>query len=169
MGAISIRSARPGDAPEWERMRQALWPSEPGEHRREIAAYFAAKGWAEAGSVRGEAVAYRGVGAPNEVEVLVAVADDGQVIGFAEAGIRPYAEGCLSGRVAYLEGLFVKPAWRGRGVAAALVAAVEAWGRAQGCTELASDAELGNDASIAMHRALGFEEVERIVCFRKGL
>lgn len=168
-GAISIRPARPADAPAWERMRQALWPSEPGEHAREIAAYFAAERWGEAGALRGEAAVYRGAEAPGEAEVLLAVAEGGQAIGFAEAGIRPYAEGCHSGRVAYLEGLFVEAAWRGRGVAAALVAAVEAWGRAQGCTELASDAELGNDGSIAMHRALGFEEGERIVCFRKDL
>jgi aminoglycoside 6'-N-acetyltransferase I len=34
---------------------------------------------------------------------------------------------------------------------------------------LASDALLDNGASHAMHRALGFEETERVVFFRKPL
>lgn len=34
--------------------------------------------------------------------------------------------------------------------------------------ELASDALLENTASHAMHRALGFEEAERVVCFRRA-
>jgi aminoglycoside 6'-N-acetyltransferase I len=38
-----------------------------------------------------------------------------------------------------------------------------------GYTEIASDAELDNAAGIAAHRALGYEEVERIVCFRRSL
>jgi aminoglycoside 6'-N-acetyltransferase I len=83
--------------------------------------------------------------------------------------IRAYAEGCAPGRVAYLEGWFVDEAARRQGVGAALVEAVEAWGRAQGCTELASDAGIDNRASIAAHGSLGFTEVERIVCFRKAL
>jgi aminoglycoside 6'-N-acetyltransferase I len=58
---------------------------------------------------------------------------------------------------------------RRTGAGAALVAAVEEWGRAQGCTELASDADIHNDGSAAAHLALGFAEVERIVCFRKAL
>jgi aminoglycoside 6'-N-acetyltransferase I len=40
------------------------------------------------------------------------------------------------------------------------------WGRAQGCSEFASDAELENVDSHAMHRALGFVETERVVYFR---
>jgi aminoglycoside 6'-N-acetyltransferase I len=46
---------------------------------------------------------------------------------------------------------------------------VEAWGISEGCTELASDTELENRASAAAHRALGFEEAGRVVCFRKAL
>jgi hypothetical protein len=34
---------------------------------------------------------------------------------------------------------------------------------------MASDAELHNDVSLVSHLALGFEEVERQVCFRKSL
>ena len=44
---------------------------------------------------------------------------------------------------------------------------IVAWAQAQGCDELASDALLDNETSQAMHRALGFEETERVVFFRK--
>ena len=50
-----------------------------------------------------------------------------------------------------------------------LVAAVEEWARAQGCTELGSDTTIENEGSVAAHRAIGFEEVDRIICFRKPL
>ncbi|GAM02494.1 aminoglycoside 6'-N-acetyltransferase [Sphingomonas parapaucimobilis] len=97
---------------------------------------------------------------------FVALAD-GRVIGFAEAAVRhDYVNGCDTSPVLFLEGLFVDPDHRRRGVAGALVAAVADWGRAQGCSEFASDAELENVDSHAMHRALGFVETERVVYFR---
>jgi len=71
--------------------------------------------------------------------------------------------------VAYLEGWYVESEWRRRGVGTALVAAAEAWARAQGCTELASDALPDNDTSAAAHLALGFTETVRIRCFKKQL
>lgn len=96
--------------------------------------------------------------------------EDGRVIGFAEAAVRhDYVNGCDTSPVLFLEGLFVDPGHRRQGVAAALVAAVADWGRAQGCSEFASDAEVDNGDSHAMHRALGFEETERVVYFRRGL
>ena len=38
---------------------------------------------------------------------------------------------------------------------------------AEGCTELASDSPIENVVSHAAHRALGFEETERVVYFRR--
>jgi aminoglycoside 6'-N-acetyltransferase I len=91
-------------------------------------------------------------------------------VGFAEASLRALgANGCETRPVAFLEGLYVSPACRRRGVARALVREVEHWARSLGCTELGSDALLGNDAGHAAHRALGFEEAERVVCFRRRL
>jgi aminoglycoside 6'-N-acetyltransferase I len=131
-------------------MRQSLWPSTPGEHAREIAAFF-------------------GGDRHDPAEAFLAFDDQRRAIGFAEASIRSHAESCISDRVAYLEGWFVEEADRGHGIGAALIAAVEEWSRAQGCTELGSDAEIDNLASAAAHRSLGFIEVGRIVCFRKDL
>jgi aminoglycoside 6'-N-acetyltransferase I len=150
MPEMTVRSATPRDAAAWEAMRQALWPDESNDHAREIAAFF------------------RG-GATMPLAVLLAVDSDSRPIGFVELSIRPYAEGCDTSRVAFLEGWYVAPEWRGRGVGAALIAASEDWARAQGCSEFGSDSLLENDAAHAAHRAVGFEEVERIVCFRKSL
>jgi len=66
-------------------------------------------------------------------------------------------------------GWFVVPEARHRGVGRKLVAAAEAWARSVGCTEFASDAEADNESSAAAHRALGFEDVGLIRCFRKDL
>lgn len=91
-------------------------------------------------------------------------------IGFAHCQLRhDYVEGTSSSPVGYLEGIFVSAPWRQQGVAKALLSACEDWAKAQGCSEFASDCALGNTESIAFHRALGFTEENRIVCFRKDL
>ena len=94
---------------------------------------------------------------------------EGRLVGFAEVSIRPYAEGCRSSRVAYLEGWFVLADARNLGAGRALIGAAEDWGRAQGCSEFASDADPGNDLSRAAHRAVGFTDVGLVRCFRKDL
>jgi aminoglycoside 6'-N-acetyltransferase I len=104
-----------------------------------------------------------------EPQAVLVAEIDGSLIGFAELSIRAYAEGCHSRGVAYLESWYVVPEHRGRGVGALLIIAAEDWGRAQGCSEFASDAEPGNDTSKAAHLATGFEEVGLIRCFRKAL
>jgi aminoglycoside 6'-N-acetyltransferase I len=86
-----------------------------------------------------------------------------------ELSIRPYAEDCVTDRVAYLEGWYVEPGVRRTGIGRALVAAAEDWARTQGCSEFASDAIIDNDVSAAAHRALGFQETVQIRCFRKVL
>jgi aminoglycoside 6'-N-acetyltransferase I len=145
-----IRPVHESDAEEWARLREKLWPAAPGEHASEISAFFH-------GNKRIAA------------QVFVALDESARTIAFAEVSIRSQAEGCESDRVAYLEGWFVDETHRGKGVGAALVRAVEAWGSAEGCTELASDTEIENHAGAAAHRALGFEEAGRVICFRKAL
>jgi aminoglycoside 6'-N-acetyltransferase I len=147
---ILIRHVEKRDASAWERMRQTLWPSAPDEHAQEIALFFSAN-------------------RKGPLEVLIASDESGEPIGFAELSIRPYAEECYSGKVAYLEGWFVEATSRRRGVGAALVKAAEEWGRSMGCTEFASDTAIENDASAAAHQSLGFSVAGRIICFRKSL
>lgn len=147
---IDVRPATPDDAAAWVRMREALWPSEPGEHAGEVRQFFD-------GTLH------------EPLAVLLAFDETGAPAGFAELSIRNYAEDCRTSRVAYLEGWYVEAHARRKGVGRALVAAAEDWGRSQGCTEFASDALIDNDASAAAHRALGFQETARIRCFRKDL
>ena len=95
--------------------------------------------------------------------------DSSEVVGFVEVGLRNYAEGCRSSPVGYLEGIYVAPEHRASGIGRTLVEAAEAWARRQGCTEMASDHEIQNEASGRFHSSVGYEEVARIVCFRKDL
>ena len=147
---VKIAPATAADAADWAKMRGALWPSGAGgEHAREIAALLAE---------------------PGETLNLIARDDDGHALGFLEASIRhDYVNGCKTSPVAFLEGIFVWPAARGQGVARALVAEAEAWARQRRLSEFASDAPVENSASQAMHEALGFEETQRVVFFRKQL
>lgn len=132
-------------------MRRELWPEGSAtEHTAEIEAYFDGR-------------------ARSPLIVLVAVDDEGRPVGFAELSIRWCAEGCLTDRVAYLEGWYVLPAARRKGMGKALVAAAEEWARAQGCSEFASDTEVGNELSALAHAAVGFEDVGLVRCFRKLL
>jgi aminoglycoside 6'-N-acetyltransferase I len=77
--------------------------------------------------------------------------------------------GCNSSPVAFLEGLYFEPCWRNRGVARLLCKTVAEWAASLGCSEFASDVELGNEVSQQVHIALGFSETERVVYYRKEL
>ena len=148
---LRVRPVSQADAAAWLRMRCALWPEgSEAEHGDEIKRFFAGQ-------------------LHDPLQVLLAVDQADAPLGFAELSIRAYAEDCVTDRVAYLEGWYVAPASRRRGVGRALVGAAETWARAQGCTEFASDALLDNHVSAAAHRALGFAETVQIRCFRKAL
>ncbi|MBV9583036.1 MAG: GNAT family N-acetyltransferase [Chloroflexi bacterium] len=102
--------------------------------------------------------------------VFVAERDDGGgLCGMVEAGIRPFANPVDEQPCAFVEGWWVDADVRRTGVGRALVAAVEDWARARGFHELGSDALLDNTTSHAAHLALGFEERERTIAYRKFL
>jgi aminoglycoside 6'-N-acetyltransferase I len=101
--------------------------------------------------------------------VFVWERDGGGLGGFVSFSIRPWAEGCDSTPVPYIEGWWVAPDLRQTGVGRALVRAVEQWSREHGYGELGSDVELDNDVSLRAHAALGFEPTLRVQFFRKRL
>jgi aminoglycoside 6'-N-acetyltransferase I len=146
---MKIRPIQLRDKSEWLRMRAALWPESPEDHEPEILQFFTHQSPIAA--------------------VFVADRSDGRLGGFLECGPRAYAEGCLTSPVGYIEGWWVDPDVRGQGVGALLVASAEDWARSQGYTEMASDADLHNEASQRAHRALGYDETQRVVCYRKQL
>lgn len=107
---------------------------------------------------------------PQRYGQFVAYSPSREAVGLVEASVRQeYVNGTESSPVAFLEGLYVVPQARRKGIAASLVAAVCDWAQRAGCRELASDAVLENAISHVVHRALGFEETERVVFFRKKL
>jgi aminoglycoside 6'-N-acetyltransferase I len=149
-GDWRIEAPAASTLPAWQRMRQALWPEMTEEENlSETEAMLTDD---------------------SRFFVRIAVDTEGGPAGFAEASLRrDYVNGCVTSPVVFLEGIYVEPRARRQGVADALVDAVGAWGRKLGCKEMASDALLENNDSHAMHRGLGFEETERVVCFRKNL
>ena len=145
---MKIRTIVESDRSDWVRLRDALWPGSLSDHDVETRRYFES-----------------GLDFP-----VVFVADvDGRLVGFLELDDRKYAPGCASSPVPFIEGWYVEPAMRGRNIGRALVEAAEAHARAAGHVEIASDAELENADGINAHLALGYEEVERVVCFRRSL
>ena len=95
---------------------------------------------------------------------------DEKPVGFAQCRLRrDYVEGTVTSPVGYLEGIFVLEEYRLRGYAKELLSSCEKWSKEKHCTEFASDCELGNDISFGFHIAMGFEEANRIICFKKNL
>jgi aminoglycoside 6'-N-acetyltransferase I len=150
MTGFGVRRATEKDLDAWASLRHQLWPHLSLEgHRAEIT----------------DALAQ-----PEKLVAFLCVSATGNAIGLAEASVRSdYVNGCETSPVAFLEGIVVDPSFRRQGVAASLVAAVTDWAKDEGLSELASDAEIHNTVSHAMHAALGFEETQRVVYFRKSL
>ena len=155
MNATIRPVARP-DFVEWVRMRTALWPAGRDEHAMEVSTFFdtGSIGWSD--SLLGW-------------KVFVAERPAGGLCGFVEASMRPHVDGCRTRPVGYVEGWYVDLDTRCQGIGRALVRAAEEWATSQGCKEMASDAQLSNTVSQEAHKALGFEESERLVHFRKRL
>jgi aminoglycoside 6'-N-acetyltransferase I len=147
---LDIVRAGPGHLPAWLELREALWP--------------------EAGRADHLAEIEGQLGEPDRSAAFLAVDARGHVLGLAEASVRvDHVNGTGTSPAAFLEGIYVVPDHRRRGVATRLVEAVAAWGGGRGCRELASDARIDNAEGAAFHRAIGFAETERVVFFRRDI
>jgi len=144
-----VRPVQENDLEEWFRLRQMLWDElTEEEHQDEMLDIYEHT---------------------DSQLVLVADKGDGRLVGFLEASIRPFVEDCHTDHVGYLEGWFVESGYRRYGIGRDLVRNAERWARKKGCTEMASDAEVGNDLSLQAHLKLGYEETSRLVHLRKEL
>lgn len=144
-----IRPLREQDREHWIQLRKALWP---GESLEDL-------------DVPEENVEQHCTKEP----VYVCEDEDGSLCGMIELSIRPHAEGCKTRRVGYIEGWYVVPQYRNRGIGRLLVQAAENWAREQGCVEMGSDTTPDYPISPIAHKALGYEEVQRTIHYRKAL
>ena len=130
-------------------MRNAPWPDGDHPHDEDVRDFLA--------------------GTAREPKAVLVADVDGRLIGFIELlpgpTLRAAHAGCHLPRGLVHRG----GAHRGRGIERALVTAAEAWGRAQGCTESASDADPENQPNIAAHLAPGFEDTGLVHCLRTPL
>jgi aminoglycoside 6'-N-acetyltransferase I len=151
MIAVTVRPLAASDRAAWLRMRTTLYVDEAGDEAvgldEDIDMMLAEEAWG----------------------AFAAEAPGGDLVGFIELYERNYAEGCSTSPVTYIEGIWVAPDWRRRGVARLLLEAGLAWGRSRGRSEMASDVQLPNLVSQAVHRRLGFEETERLVTYRAAI
>ena len=92
-----------------------------------------------------------------------------RAVGLIEVTLRNIVDGCLSSPVGYIEGIFVKPDFRQRGIGKRLLDVATEWCAERGCTELATDSELRDTSAQKFHIKMGFEETYRIVQFKKKL
>jgi aminoglycoside 6'-N-acetyltransferase I len=136
--------------PHWLLLRKALWPdATDAEHEEEIAGFVAE---------------------PARFGQFIARSSAGEPLGLAEVSLRcDYVNGTQTSPVAFLEGLYVAPHVRRRGIARALLREVKAWARERACSELASDTTMDNALSQCVHLSLGFSETERVVYFNLEL
>jgi len=146
----SIERCASLEHPGWLDMRLALWPDATADEHRGYMALALAQ--------------------PERFLQLMIYDEKRRAIGFIEGSIRgDYVNGTESSPVGFVEGVYVLPVWRRKGIARQLFAAIADWAKARGCRELASDALIDNEASQRAHRALGFRETERVVYFTKLL
>jgi aminoglycoside 6'-N-acetyltransferase I len=145
---FTVRQMGVADRAAWVAMRAALWPGDSAD---------AHAAWID------------GMMAGTTAWGFVAETPAREAIGFAEVAIRPYANGCDSAPVPFLEGIWIAPALRRRGAGSALMAHAAAFVRTRGFHEMGSDAYVDDHVSHASHRRWGFKETERVVYFRKDL
>jgi aminoglycoside 6'-N-acetyltransferase I len=154
MQPFLVRAGRPTDRDRLALLRHALWPESSAEdHAKELDLILAGKSPGILPST-----------------IFVAEANSDTLLGFLEASLRSYADGCdPSHPVGYVEGWYVTETHRRHGIGAALLRAAEDWARKQGCTEMASDTQLENLLSQRAHASLGFQVAERSILYRKPL
>jgi aminoglycoside 6'-N-acetyltransferase I len=82
---------------------------------------------------------------------------------------REYVPGATVYPLGYVEGIYVRPAFRRMGLARVLLARGEQWALANGCRHMASDTWVWNTASRGFHTGAGFLEKETLVFYVKRI
>ena len=86
--------------------------------------------------------------------------EGGAGVGFAQAQLRrDYVEGTSTSPVGYLEGIYVEPGFRRRGLARLLLSRAIAYARAAGAFCMTLEVRESNTPAIALYRSFGFVPV----------
>lgn len=99
-------------------------------------------------------------------EVLVAEADDGSVVGWAEASLQRHL---MHDMRAELAGLIVADGARNCGVGTALLRAIEAWARERGLSELVVRSNVVRERAHRFYLREGYTEKKRQAVFSRRL
>lgn len=145
-----IKIASSEDKPEWSRLRLALWPEViEGLHNNEIDAMLSK---------------------PDRFVSFLAYNTPDHIIGLLEASIHEIIdEGCVVKNVGYIEGWYVEPEYRRKGIGTKLIKSAEQWVLEKGLSEVAVDTNLENVVSQKAYQTLGFKEIDRLVLYKKPL
>jgi aminoglycoside 6'-N-acetyltransferase I len=136
---INIRMVTKQDFQVWRDFRKALWPKHSIESLEEEMLEIFSK--------------------INENPVFLAFCND-EPAGFLEGAIHRDAPGCITSKIAYIEGWFTYPNYRRLGIGRTLVEAFINWSKSLNIKELASDTTNDYPISPKAHIALGFKEVK---------
>ena len=155
---FTVRRAAPADVPALDQAiaridEETEFLAKPGEYLRR---------WAPGFAERLKELNEKGTGA-----YFLAVAG-GEVIGFLGAYAGPVER---TRGVVYIAHVGVREKWRGRGVGAALFAAIEDWARAQRAWRLDLRVDTKNARGLALYKKRGFAVEGRIVdgALREGV
>ena len=147
---MNIKIASEEDKPEWLKLRMALWPDVSKEiHEKEISEMLSK---------------------PERFITFIACDFPNHSIGFLEASIHEIIdEGCVVKNIGYIEGWYIEPEYRKKGIGAELVKTAEKWASEKGLKEMAVDTNLDNIQSQSAYQALGYKEKDRFILYRKVL
>ena len=147
---MNIKIASKENETDWLRLRMVLWPDASKEiHEKEIRAMLSN---------------------PKRFITFIAYDSSNLSIGFIEASIHEIIdEGCVVKNIGYIEGWYIEPEYRKKGIGAELVKTAEKWASEKGLKEMAVDTNLDNIQSQSAYQALGYKEQDRFILYRKVL
>ncbi|PWS26147.1 GNAT family N-acetyltransferase [Pedobacter yonginense] len=102
--------------------------------------------------------------------ILLAKNPKGIAVGFSIFSIRQdYVEGAEKTPTGYLEGIYVEPEFRKKGIAKKFLQIGEEWLKVNNCTQIGSDTWLNDKESRKFHKKIGFLEEDELVHFLKKI
>ena len=97
--------------------------------------------------------------------VLLAKSDE-EYIGFIHMSIRSgFVEGADTTPVGYIEGVYVKPDYRRKGVAKELYHAGLEWLKSEKCSQIGADIGINDNMCPDFYIGMGYKEANRIICY----